>query len=579
MNILGINNSHNASACILQDGKLLSAIEEDRLNRIKHWKGFPVEAIRFCLKEAQISVSDIDAITIGWNPQANLLEKISFVFKYRILIPSALRKNRKFRIGTISKLEFANFLKAPVKQISAQIYPVEHHTAHLASAFFASPFEKAGIISIDGYGDFCSTKTAIGIGNKIKILDTIPFQHSLGIFYRAFTQFLGFENFGDEYKVMGLAAYGKPIYLKEMRAVIRLTNNGLFHLTEKYFNHIYGDSRIIKEKPKVVHLYSDYFIKQFGAPRKSQEELTTYHKDLAASVQKITEETIFHVLNQLYKKTKTDTLCIAGGVAQNSLANGKIYLNTPFKKIYIPPAAHDGGLSIGSALYLHHHIMNQQRTRPMLSSSIGSKFSNEEIGNILQEQNFSYQKFCDDELFDKITDCLINGGVVGWFQGRAEFGPRALGHRSILADPRRDDVKELLNLKIKKRELFRPFAPSVMKEFVSEYFELNEDVPFMEKVFKIKEEKRKIIPAVTHIDGTGRLQSVDAVYEPKFHSLILKFYNKTNVPVLLNTSFNENEPIVNTPQEALDCFLRTQMDMLAMENCLVIKSATGKYIE
>jgi carbamoyltransferase len=370
---------------------------------------------------------------------------------------------------------------------------------------------------------------------------------------------------------MGMAPYGEAKYVDKLNDVLHLTKDGLFNLNLKYFRSgaqgviSYGDDNI----PKVESMYSDVMIKQFGEPRKKGEELTQYHQDLGASVQRITENVIFHILESLQKKTGLMNVCVAGGVAQNSVANGKIISATSFKNVYIPSAGHDAGISIGAALYVQHQILKHPRQPSIESACTGSRYSNTEIKASLTKRNICFSEFEDSTLFEKITDCLINGGVVGWFNGRAEFGPRALGGRSIIADPRRNDAKEILNLKIKRRESFRPFAPSILKEYVHEYFELTDEVPFMEKVFPIKKEKQSLIPAVTHVDGTGRLQTVDKETSPRYYALIESFRKKTGIPILLNTSFNENEPIVNTPTEALDCYLRTNMDMLVLENIVV----------
>jgi len=441
----------------------------------------------------------------------------------------------------------------------------------LASAFFASPFDEAACLSIDGSGDFTTTMLAVGKGNNIKILDSIDFPHSLGFFYTAFTQFLGFPHYGDEYKIMGMAPYGNPIYVDDLKDVILLKNNGLFSLNLKYFRKASSGISYFDNdyRPHVATLYSDHLISKFGEPRSKEEPLTQFHKDMAASVQRMSEIVIFHILNYLQKITGLSNLCIAGGVAQNSVANGKITSNTGFKNVYIPSAGHDAGISMGSALYVQHQHLNMTRKAPIFSAYTGSKFSNDEISNWLDLKGISYSFLNDDSLFDLVTDCLIQGGVVGWMQGRAEFGPRALGGRSILADPRSPDAKDILNTKIKRRESFRPFAPSILKEYVSEYFELDEPVPFMEKVFLIKKDKQSYLPAVVHVDGTGRLQTVDRDTAPRYYALIDTFRQKTGIPVLLNTSFNENEPIVNTPEDAFNCFMRTNMDMLVMENIVI----------
>ena len=462
--------------------------------------------------------------------------------------------------------------KAAIKE---KICQVEHHRSHLASAFFASPFEEAALLSIDGSGDFTTTMIGIGRGNQIEVIDSLDFPHSAGIFYTAFTQLLGFPHYGDEYKVMGLAPYGEPKYVDKLRDVLIFEEDGLFSLNLKYFRSAksgivsYNENHI----PEVAPLYSDLMAKQFGPVRKKEEPLSQYHKDMASSVQRITEELIFHILNHLQKRTGLTNVCIAGGVAQNSVANGKVTRQTGFKKVYIPSAGHDAGISMGAALYVYNHMQEQPRAEPIWSAYTGSCFSNEEIEQYLKNRNIVYTRYPDEVLYEKVADQLVNAGVVGWFSGRAEFGPRALGGRSILADPTRHDAKDLLNAKIKRRESFRPFAPSILKEYVSEYFEVTDDVPFMEKVFPIKPEKRAGIPAVTHVDGTGRLQTVDKAVTPRYYQLIEAFRKKTGVPILLNTSFNENEPIVNSPEDALECYLRTNMDMLVLENCVITRKS------
>jgi carbamoyltransferase len=572
MYILGLNAYHgDSSACIYKDGELIAASEEERFRRIKHWAGFPSEAIKFCLAEAGITISEVDHIAISRDPKAKMDKKLLHVLKKGISFGNLVDRlqNRK-KVASV-KDEILQAFGITEKDLKAEIHNVEHHRSHLASAFFASPFEESALLSIDGFGDFSSTMTGIGKGTQIEVLDTVSYPHSLGVFYTTFTQFLGFPHYGDEYKVMGLAPYGKPLYVDKLRDVLIFKENGLFEINENYFLHPKNGVKMSWEggSPEIDNIFSPYLVKKFGAARQKTEELTQYHKDMAASVQRICEELIFHLLTHLYQKTKCENICIAGGVAQNSVANGKLLLNTPFKNVYIPPAGHDAGTAIGAALYVYNQVLNQPRIAPMFNPYTGSKFTNEQIAEVISKSNVSFQKLSDAEIFEKVSACLIGGGIVGWFQGRAEFGPRALGHRSILADPRRNDVKEILNLKIKRRESFRPFAPSILKEAVPEYFEQTDNVPFMEKVFVIKPEMREKIPAVTHVDGTGRLQTVDKAVEPRYYGLIEHFGRKTGIPVLVNTSFNENEPIVNTPQEALDCFLRTKMDMLVLENCVV----------
>lgn len=574
MIIIGINAYHaDASAAIFVDGKLMAAIEEERFTRIKHWAGFPRLSIEFCLQEAGVGWQDVNYFSIGRDPKAKMWHKLFYLARnfggsFPVL-KERFRNSRKVA-STAEELSIASGLPASV--FKDKIKNVEHHRSHLASAFFASPFQKAACLSIDGSGDFSTTMTGVGNESHISVLQSINFPHSLGIFYTAFTQLLGFPHYGDEYKVMGMAPYGNPLYMEALDDVIHVTADGLFNLNLHYFRK--GTSGVISYNqnhvPEVAPMYSALMIEKFGAVRAKEEPLTQYHKDLAASVQKKTEEVIFHLLNHLHKQTGLFDVCIAGGVAQNSVANGKITRNTPFKNVYIPSAGHDAGISLGAALYVQHEMAALER-QPIFSAYTGSKFSNEQIIKMLQEKGIAFSELADDTLYDVVTDCLIQGGVVGWMSGRAEFGPRALGGRSIIADPRRKDAKELLNSKIKKRESFRPFAPSVLKEYVHEYFELDEPVPFMEKVFPIKKEMQHLIPAVTHVDGTGRLQSVDKETSKRYYQLIDCFRKKTGIPILLNTSFNENEPIVNDPLHALNCYLRTDMDMLVMENILLQK--------
>lgn len=552
---------------------MIAATEEERFRRIKHWAGFPSMAVEFCLREAGITLAGLDHIAIGRDPRAKLFKKLLFLAKnpgggFRA-VNDRLQNARK-----VSSLEEELAMIDPsvdLNTLRGKIHQVEHHRSHLASAFFASPFEEAALLSIDGSGDFTTTMTATGKGNKITVLDSVDFPHSVGLFYTAFTQLLGFPHYGDEYKVMGLAPYGEPRYTDRLREVLQFRPDGLFRLDLRFFRKAksgivsYGEDHI----PVVAPLYGPLMIEKFGAARQKDEPLTAYHKDLAASVQRITEELIFHILTHLHARTGLSNVCIAGGVAQNSVANGKLTRNTPFKNVYIPSAGHDAGISMGAALYVYNQLLGQPRSEAVWSAYTGSRFSNEEIEVYLQSRNISYQRYSDEELYEKVADRLIDAGVIGWFNGRAEFGPRALGARSILADPRRMDAKDLLNSKIKRRESFRPFAPSILKEYVPEYFEVSDLVPFMEKVFPIRAEKRALIPAVTHADGTGRLQSVDQTVSPRYYRLIDTFRKKTGIPILLNTSFNENEPIVNSPEQALECFLRTSMDMLVLENCVV----------
>tara|TARA_B100001059_G_C17839523_1_gene591039 strand:- start:7832 stop:9559 length:1728 start_codon:yes stop_codon:yes gene_type:complete len=573
MIILGLNVYHgDSSASLLKDGETLCAFEEERFTRFKHWAGFPLNSIKSCLKEANITIDKVDFITVSRDPNYNIFKKTLFLLKNPKSISNFIQRFRNRKHISNLSLDFTNNFDISKVDIERKIKNVEHHNSHLASAFFASDFKESAILSIDAFGDFSSTVLAIGKGNKINKIEEVNFPHSVGQFYTAITQFLGFHYYGDEYKIMGLAPYGKAVYMKEVSKILKLTDDGLFKLDLKYFtHHTKGVQTKIFENndPTPSLFFSDKLEELFGKKRDPKSDLTQKHKDIAASVQLHCENVIFHLLNNLYSKTKIDNLCIAGGVAQNSVANGKISSNTNFKNIYIPPAGHDAGTSIGSALFYYNQVMNKPRFKAMFNPYLGSKSNNRDIENLLISKKIEYIKYKDNDLIDETAKLLFEGKVVGWFQGNAEFGPRALGGRSILVDPRRNDAKKLLNAKIKKRESFRPFAPSILEEFVSQYFEIDDKAPFMEKVLPIKTNMQIKIPAVTHVDGTGRLQTVNKINSPKYYALINSFYKLSGVPILLNTSFNENEPIVNIPEEALNCFLRTEMDVLVLENFII----------
>jgi len=583
MYILGINAYHgDAAACLLKDGILLNAIEEERIRRIKHWAGFPEEAIRFCLQDAGISIQDVEYITIGRNPSAHLLKKA---------VGAALRwpdpkyisdRLHNMRQVVSVKSQIARMFQLPEDRLRPRIRHIEHHRSHLASAFFTSPFEEAALISIDGFGDYTSVMMGVGRGREIRILQSITYPHSLGIFYTAFTQFLGFPHYGDEYKVMGLAPYGEPRLVPVLRQVIKPLPYGRFALNTPYFGHTRTGVRMTwnNSAPVLDNLYTDALVQllaPYGKPRRPDEPIEAFHRDLAASVQQTTEDLIFHLLHDLYQRTHIKNLCVAGGVAQNSVAMGKIRLMTDFENVYLPPAAYDAGTSFGSALWCYHQQLQQNHRAYVRSASLGCLFNDDQIEALLNERQIPYRRMEDKDQTVAVTARLLaEGKVVGWFQGRTEFGPRALGNRSVLVHPGRPDAKDLLNSKIKRRESFRPFAPSILKEYVPEYFEQDDDVYFMEKVFRIRPEKRALIPAVTHVDGTGRLQTVHRDVSPLYYALIDTFRKITGLPILLNTSFNENEPIVNTPEQALDCFLRTEMDALVMGNCVVVRGQPSR---
>ena len=573
MYILGINAYHgDAAAAIIKDGRLIAAVEEERFNRCKHSAGFPAHAIRYCLDAAGIRIEDLDHVGISRDPSAHLHKKIL----YAAMRVASHARQIKDRLGNAAKVrdlrdDLARVFSVSKKQLRARFHNVEHHRAHLASCFYVSPFERAALLSIDGFGDFISTMWAHGEGNSIAVLGQVEYPHSTGIVYTATTQFLGFPHYGDEGKVMGLAPYGRPRFIDEFREIIRTEENGQFRLNLDYFRHHSEGVEMTWDdgSPVIGRIFSDDFARLFGSPRATGAALTDRERDIAASLQLRLEELGFHVLNHLHEQTGLTDLGLAGGVAYNSVMNGKILLNTPFKRLFIQPAAGDSGTALGVCFQIHNGILNGARGEVMTGAYTGPEFSSDAIREVLDLSALPYEQYVDEELTKRAARDIADGLVVGWFQGRMEFGPRALGNRSILVDPRRAEMKEILNDRIKKREPFRPFAPSILEERVGDYFEQTHTAPTMLMVYQIKEERRSEIPAVTHVDGSGRLQTVSREVNERYYQLISEFAALTGVPVILNTSFNENEPIVRTPQEAIECFRKTKMDVLYLGNYAV----------
>jgi carbamoyltransferase len=576
--ILGINAFHaDAAAALVRDGEIIAAAEEERFRRIKHWAGFPSEAIAWCLADAGLSIGDVDHIAINSLPGAHRLRKLLYTAVSRpdprFLL--ARWRNKRERAGLADQLATA----FPGQTIKAQLHFVEHHRAHLASAFYASPYQEAAVVSVDGFGDFSSGAWGYGSGTELVIDGQIWFPHSLGAFYTAITQYLGFPHYGDEYKVMGLAPYGRPTQTEAMRRIVLLQEDGTYRLDLRWFQHA-GQNlphQWSNGIPTVGQHWSPALETLLGPARRPDEPLEQHHKDIARSAQVMYEETFFHLLNALHRSHPTDNLCIAGGCGANSVANGKVTVATPFRQVYVQAAAGDAGGALGAALEVWHGLGNP-RSQPMLNAYLGSEASEPAIEALLidparsaalEAAGCTIERPAEEQLCDQVAAAIADGLVIGWFDGRMEWGPRALGHRSILGDPRRADMKDILNLKIKRRESFRPFAPSVLREAVPEWFERDGDVPFMMQVYPIREEKRTLIPAVTHVDGTGRLQTVSEAGNGRYYRLIRAFAARTGVPMVLNTSFNENEPIVCTPGQALDCFLRTRMDVLVLGPVLI----------
>ncbi|HKD63018.1 MAG TPA: carbamoyltransferase C-terminal domain-containing protein [Candidatus Acidoferrales bacterium] len=578
MIILGINAYHaNASAAIVADGRLLAAVEEERLNRVKYAAGLPARAIQYCLDQAGVKLAEVDHIAIPRDPRARIATKLRFAMRMPRFAFERAQVMARFA-GIREDLASASEI-AP-ESIRAQFHRIEHHTAHLASAYFVSPYERAAVLSADGLGDFASSMWAVGKGARMRILGEITFPHSLGVYYTALTQYLGFWKFGDEYKVMGLAAYGQPEFLEEFRRIVRADGPLSFRLGLDYFTHQNQGAemswRDASQTPVLGRLFSPYLEKRLGPTRKAEEPLEQRHHNLAASMQAALEEVLAAHWAALATKTGEKALCLAGGVAFNCLANGKIFDHSPFERVYVQPAAGDAGLSVGAAFVVEHQALGRPRQFVMEQAGWGPEFSQQQIRKAItgsSNGDMQLSELDEDSLVQATARHIAAGKIVGWFQGRVEWGPRALGQRSILADPRRPEMKDVLNRRIKHREIFRPFAPSIIKEAVPEYFERSEPSPFMTFAYSVRPEKRGVIPAPTHVDGTARLQTVSRGANPLYWKLLRAVGDLTGVPVVLNTSFNDNEPIVCRPEEALDCFRRTQMDVLVMGNFTLEKKA------
>lgn len=577
MIILGLNAFHgDSSAALIKDGSLIAAVEEERFRRIKHWAGFPSQAVVYCLREAGITLADVDHVAVNQDSNAHFGKKLAYLLTRRpdpSLVIDRLR-NRRARRSIPELLE----AQVPGPAFRGQMHNVEHHIAHLSSAFHVSPFPEAVTVSVDGFGDFSSGAWGVGRGTGLSVDGQIYFPHSLGIFYQALTQYLGFPYYGDEYKVMGLAPYGKPTQLDAMRKIVRLKPGGSYELDLKYFRH--HTDKIAYQWEDGSPVFGDVFHPALedllGPRRKPSDPLEQKHHDIARSAQAMYEEAFFHLIGTLQRQYGMTDIALAGGCAANSVANGKVRRMTPFKRVYVQSAAGDAGGAIGAAFAVWHRL-GGARTFVMDHAYWGPGFTQADIASLVARQqpeidsaNCVAEHIADEALLCRRTaQAISEGKVVGWFQGRMEWGPRALGNRSIVCDPRRADMKAILNAKIKRRESFRPFAPSVLEDAVPDWFEETDAVPFMMQVFQIREEKRPLIPAVTHVDGSGRLQTVSRAANPRYHRLIEAFRDISGIPMVLNTSFNENEPVVCDPREALDCFLRTKMDVLVMEDTFI----------
>ncbi|MEE8209646.1 MAG: carbamoyltransferase, partial [bacterium] len=579
---------HDAAAALIRDGELIAAAEEERFSRLKHDSGFPTHAIRFCLEAGGIDARDLDYFVFYEKP---------FIKFERILLSSLQTVPRSWRVfreamvhWLLDKLWIKGLIRNELGVEAEKILFCEHHLSHAASTFYPSPFQEAAILTVDGVGEWTTTAVGYGRGTEVTLTKELRFPHSLGLLYSAFTAYLGFQVNEGEYKVMGMAPYGEPKYVDKVRKLIDLKEDGSFWLDMDYFSYHYSLDKTFNRRfeelfgpPRTPESYfftpSSGYPSYFGAKPPDYEEKARqnqHYADVAASIQTVTEEALLNLARALHRETGLANLCIAGGVGLNSVANGRILRETPFERLFIQPAAGDGGGALGAALWAYHSLLGKPRTFRMEHACWGQEYSDSEVRAFLEETGIPYTYIDEEEaLIDRVVEAIVDGQVVGWFQGRFEWGPRALGNRSILADPRRADMKEIVNTKIKFREPYRPFAPSILAERAEEYFDLPgaaEVLParFMLLVAPVREEKREVIPAVTHVDGSGRPQTVVADHSPRYHRLISRFEEATGVPAVLNTSFNlRGEPIVTTPANAYNTFAASGMDLLVMNHHLV----------
>lgn len=568
MYILGISCFyHDAAACLLKDGILIAASEEERFTRKKHDIRFPEKAIEYCLKEAKITSEDIAYVAFYEKPY---LKFERLLYSHLETFPKSFWTFIKSTPGWINeKLRVTKIIKKKLKYHGDVLF-VDHHMAHAAGTFLVSPFDSAAILTIDGVGEWTTTALGHAKGNDITLTKTIDFPNSIGLLYSTATAHLGFKVNNDEYKVMGLAPYGKPTYYDNFKKLIDIKEDGSYRLDMSYFKYHYA-----------TRMPSKKYIEEFGPIRTKESAVDQRHKDLAASVQKITEEVMLKILNNLYKETKNDNLVISGGVALNSVANGKVLRNTPFKNIYIQPAASDAGTCVGAAYFVYNTLLGNKRKYVMHDAYLGPGYTTEEIKEFLDKNDIKYSVFSSDEELVKKTAELIVDNVIGWFQGRMEWGPRALGSRSILSNPTKPDMQDILNLKVKHREKFRPFAPVVCEDDALKYFDCDNPVPiptdFMLMVYPIHKDKQKLIPAVTHVDGSGRLQTIRREQNHLYYDVIKEFGKLSGVPILINTSFNiRGEPIVCTPFHAYRCMMGTGIDYLVMDKFLIARADNPK---
>jgi carbamoyltransferase len=558
MYILGISCFyHDSSACLIKDGQVIAAVQEERFNRDKFSPVFPIQAINYCLQEAGITSCDVEHIAF--------YEKMYLKFERTVLAhlygyPFTLHNFLEtMPLWLKDRLGVPYIIKEELSY-KGKIWHVKHHLSHAASAFFVSPFEKAAILTVDGVGEYASSTYGVGDGRQMKILKEILYPHSLGLLYSMVTVYLGFHVFSGEGKIMALAEFGKPTYMDQFREVVDVRPDGSFRMNLRYFS-----------LNRAVKMHSGPFVRLLGPPRKEGEEITGRHRDIAASLQRLTEDILLKMTRHVYQETRMENLCLAGGVFLNVTANSRIFNETPFKNLFIQPAAGDAGASLGAAAYVCHALLDQPRTYVMRSSALGPRYSDKVIETLISNEGEKFKRLSDEYLPRYVAQVIADDKIVGWFQGRMEFGPRSLGHRSILADPRNPDMKDIINAKVKHRESFRPFGVSVLREDAGDYFDLSCETPFMLLVARVKKEKARNIPAVIHVNNTSRIQTVTKKDNGIYYDLISAFKAKTGVPMILNTSFNDKEPIVCTPQEAYQCYKNTSIDCLVMGNYVVEK--------
>jgi carbamoyltransferase len=559
MNILGISAFyHDSAACLIQDGKIVAAASEERFTRKKHDHGFPLNAALYCLAEGGIGARDLDYVGFYDKP---LIKFERILYTYLATFPRSFPSFMKaVPLWLTEKLWIPQQIRRKL-DYQGPILFAEHHESHAASTFLVSPFDAAAILTVDGVGEWATATLGVGRGTTMQILKEIRFPHSLGLLYSAFTYYLGFKVNSAEYKVMGLAPYGQPRYMHEMEKLVTIAADGSFKMNMDYFAYDYG---LTMTNGKFAALFG-------GPPRAAESQLTQREMDIAASVQKVTEEIMLRMSRYLHRETGLPNLCLAGGVALNCVANGRILRETPFENLFIQPAAGDAGGAVGVAALIWHCILNKPRTESWKHAYLGPGYSRDAIRAYLDQNGVHYQELGYDELLDRTCQLIEAQNVVGWFQGRMEFGPRALGNRSILADARNPKNKDVVNLKIKFRESFRPFAPTVLEERVADWFELDRPSPYMLLVAQVREDRRTI-PSVTHVDGSARIQTVSREQNPMYYDLIRRFEARTGCPVIINTSFNvRGEPIIMTPHDAYMCFMRTNMDWLVLDHFVLDK--------